>query len=109
MSALLRINLLVTLLFVLITAVCLALLVRQAGYDVQSEMQAPKRWSTACAVRRALRVLDELLDGLQQVGQGVQADNAELTQALLALQEHERTRSIPGGCGWGWRVLEMAG
>ena len=65
-----RINLLVTLLFVLITAVGLALLVRQAGYDVQSEMQAPKRWSTACAVRRALRVLDELLDGLQQVGQG---------------------------------------
>ncbi|RJG08682.1 sensor histidine kinase [Pseudomonas cavernicola] len=74
------------------------------------------RW----AVRRGLRVLDELLGGLYQVSQGqlqvrlpayslqesqllaghfngmvatleqVQADNAELTQALLALQEHER-------------------
>lgn len=74
------------------------------------------------AVRRGLRVLDELLGGLRQVAQGqlgvrlqphnlpearqlaghfnvmattlqqVQADNAELTQALLALQEHERTR-----------------
>lgn len=74
------------------------------------------------AVRRGLHVLDELLGGLRQVAQGqlgarlqprglpearqlaghfnamagtlqqVQADNAELTQALLALQEHERTR-----------------
>jgi two-component system sensor histidine kinase UhpB len=74
------------------------------------------RW----AVRRGLRVLDELIGGLQQVSQGqlhvrlpvhslqeskqlaghfnqmvstlehVQADNSELTQALLALQEHER-------------------
>jgi two-component system sensor histidine kinase UhpB len=74
------------------------------------------RW----AVRRGLRVLDELIGGLQQVSQGqlqvrlpvhslheskqlaehfnqmvstleqVQADNRELTQSLLALQEHER-------------------
>lgn len=74
------------------------------------------RW----AVQRGLRVLDELLGGLYQVSLGqlqvrlpayslqesqllaghfngmvatleqVQADNAELTQALLALQEHER-------------------
>ncbi|PZP83237.1 MAG: sensor histidine kinase, partial [Ectopseudomonas oleovorans] len=74
------------------------------------------------AVRRARCVLDELLAGLRQVGAGhfdtrlhdhslaeakhlaahfnemtitlqqVQADNAELTQALLALQERERTR-----------------
>ncbi|WP_298188351.1 HAMP domain-containing sensor histidine kinase [uncultured Pseudomonas sp.] len=76
------------------------------------------RW----AVRRGLRVLDELLAGLQQVTQGqldarlparslpearqlagyfnamattlqqVQADNTELTQALMALQERERAR-----------------
>ncbi len=76
------------------------------------------RW----AVHRGLRVLDELLCGLQQVTQGqfdarlpahslpearqlaghfnamattlqqVQADNTELTQALMALQERERTR-----------------
>ncbi len=76
------------------------------------------RW----AVHRGLRVLDELLGGLQQVTQGqldarlpahslpearqlaghfnamattlqqVQADNTELTQALMALQERERTR-----------------
>ncbi|WAJ35628.1 histidine kinase [Pseudomonas sp. GOM7] len=74
------------------------------------------------AVRRARRVLDELLAGLRQVGAGhfdtrlrdhglaeakrlaghfndmaitlqqVQADNAELTQSLLELQERERTR-----------------
>ncbi len=74
------------------------------------------------AVRRGLRVLDELLAALSQVGAGhfdtrlhdhslaeakhlaahfnemaitlqqVQADNAELTQALLELQERERTR-----------------
>lgn len=74
------------------------------------------RW----ALRRGLRVLDELIGGLQQVSQGqlqvrlplhslqeskqlaehfnqmagtleqVQADNRELTQALLDLQEHER-------------------
>jgi two-component system sensor histidine kinase UhpB len=74
------------------------------------------RW----AVRRGLRVLDEVIGGLQQVSQGqlqvrlpvhslheskqlaehfnqmvstleqVQADNRELTQSLLALQEHER-------------------
>ncbi|EJO94138.1 integral membrane sensor signal transduction histidine kinase [Ectopseudomonas mendocina DLHK] len=74
------------------------------------------------AVRRGLRVLDELLAGLRQVGAGhfdtrlpnhglaeaqrlaghfnamattlqqVQADNAELTQALLELQERERAR-----------------
>lgn len=74
------------------------------------------------AVRRARCVLDELLAGLRQVGAGhfdtrlhdhslaeakhlaahfnemaitlqqVQADNAELTQALLELQERERTR-----------------
>ncbi|MGV8842428.1 MAG: histidine kinase [Pseudomonas sp.] len=74
------------------------------------------------AVRRGVRVLDELLAGLHQVAQGqldvrlplhslpearqlaghfnsmastvqqAQADNAELTQALLALQERERTR-----------------
>lgn len=74
------------------------------------------------AVRRGLRVLDELLAALNQVGAGhfdtrlqhhglaeaqrlaghfnamattlqqVQADNAELTQALLELQERERTR-----------------
>lgn len=74
------------------------------------------------AVRRGLRVLDELLAGLSQVGAGhfdtrlrdhgpaeaqrlaghfnamattlqqVQADNAELTQSLLELQERERTR-----------------
>lgn len=76
------------------------------------------RW----AVRRGLRVLDELLVGLQQVTQGqldarlparslpearqlagyfntmattlqqVQSDNTELTQALMALQERERAR-----------------
>jgi two-component system sensor histidine kinase UhpB len=76
------------------------------------------RW----AVHRGLRVLDELLAGLQQVTQGqfdtrlsthslpearhlashfnamattlqqVQTDNAELTQALMALQERERAR-----------------
>ncbi|MFP6850846.1 MAG: HAMP domain-containing sensor histidine kinase [Pseudomonas sp.] len=76
------------------------------------------RW----AVRRGLRVLDELLGGLQQVTQGqlnarlpahslpearqlagyfntmattlqqVQADNGELTQALMALQERERAQ-----------------
>ena len=40
MSALHRINLLVTLFFVLVTAAVLALLLRQAGYDVQREMQA---------------------------------------------------------------------
>lgn len=74
------------------------------------------RWG----VRQGLRVLDELLAGLHQVAQGclqvrlpaysrhesqllaghfnsmvatleqVQADNGELTQALLTLQEHER-------------------
>lgn len=74
------------------------------------------RW----ALRRGLRVLDELIGGLQQVSHGqlqvrlpvhslqeskqlaehfnlmvstlaqVQADNRELTQALLDLQEHER-------------------
>lgn len=74
------------------------------------------------AVSHAQRVLDELLAGLSEVGAGhfdtrlrdhgvaearrlagnfnamattlqqVQADNAELTQALLALQERERTR-----------------
>ncbi|MFI8608204.1 HAMP domain-containing sensor histidine kinase [Pseudomonas sp. NPDC077649] len=74
------------------------------------------------AVRRGLGVLDELLAALNQVGAGrfdtrlqhhglaeaqrlaghfnamattlqqVQADNAELTQALLELQERERTR-----------------
>lgn len=78
--------------------------------------------SIAWAVRRGLRVLDELLAGLAQVSQGqldvrlvahrmpearslagrfnamattlqqVQADNAELTQALMALQERERAR-----------------
>ncbi|HZX19264.1 MAG TPA: histidine kinase [Pseudomonas sp.] len=76
------------------------------------------RW----AVHRGLRVLDELLGGLHQVTQGrldarlpahslpearqlaghfnamattlqqVQADNTELTQALMALQERERAR-----------------
>lgn len=76
------------------------------------------RW----AVSRGLRVLDELLSALQQVSQGqldtrlpahslaearqlaghfnsmattlqqVQADNAELTQALMALQERERAQ-----------------
>jgi two-component system sensor histidine kinase UhpB len=76
------------------------------------------RW----AVHRGMRVLDELLSGLQQVTQGqldarlpphtspearslvrhfnsmattlqqVQADNTELTQALMALQERERAR-----------------
>ena len=74
------------------------------------------------AVRRGLRVLDELFTGLREVGAGhfdtrlqshgmaeaqrlaghfndmattlqqVQADNAELTQALLELQERERAR-----------------
>ncbi|MCU1716828.1 histidine kinase [Pseudomonas sp. 5P_3.1_Bac2] len=74
------------------------------------------------ALQRGLRVLDELLRGLQQVSQGqldtrlplhsvrearrlsrhfnnmattlqqVQADNDELTQALMALQERERAR-----------------
>lgn len=78
--------------------------------------------SIRCAVRRGLRMLDELLAGLQLVTQGqldtrlpahrlpearhlashfnsmattlqqVQADNTELTQALMALQERERTR-----------------
>jgi two-component system sensor histidine kinase UhpB len=226
MSALRRINLLVTLFFVLVSAAGLALLLRQAGYDVQREMQAAEavvdylheaalrdpasvqlgltdslrhvrvhwlepgqevldsdgdgldRWlgtqlfsaqkppllvqlddgrrlriavdptdeidevwdsllqllilsalalvlsllTIRWAVRRGLAVLGELLGGLQRVGQGqfdarlqshglpearqlaghfnsmattlqqVQADNAELTQALLALQERERTR-----------------
>lgn len=76
------------------------------------------RW----AVQSGLRVLDELLSGLQQVGEGqldtrlpvhsvlearrlaghfnsmattlqqVQADNTELTHALMALQERERAR-----------------
>ena len=226
MSALRRINLLVTLFFVLVSAAGLALLLRQASYDVQREMQAAEavveylheaalrdpaslqqgltdslrhvrvqwlevgqtalesepgwldRWlgqhllrarqpalllqmadgrqvqiavdptdeidevwdsllqllvlsalalvlsllTIRWAVRRGLRVLDELLGGLQRVTQGqldarlqthslpearqlaghfnsmattlqqVQVDNAELTQALLALQERERTR-----------------
>jgi two-component system sensor histidine kinase UhpB len=76
------------------------------------------RW----AVQSGLRVLDELLSGLQQVSEGqldarlpvhsvlearrlaahfnsmattlqkVQSDNTALTQALMALQEHERAR-----------------
>ena len=78
--------------------------------------------SSHWAVARGRRVLDELLGGLQQVAQGqldvrlpahsvaearalaghfnsmastlqhVQADNHELAQALMALQEHERAR-----------------
>ncbi|WP_296220172.1 HAMP domain-containing sensor histidine kinase [Pseudomonas sp. UBA2684] len=221
MSALWRINLLVTLFFSAVAVIGLALLLRQASHDVQREMQAAEavveylrdaalrdpaslqssltgslrhvrvQWLTAAsttepatdslakhllsarqppvlvqladgrrlriavdpsdeidevwdsllqllvlcalalalslltirwAVRRGLRVLDELLAGLQQVTQGqfdarlhsrslpearqlaghfnfmattlqqVQADNAELTQALMALQERERAR-----------------
>ncbi len=219
MSALSRINLLVSLFFVLVTLAGLALLVRQAGEDVRRELQAAQavvdylyqsapgsvqaeltdnlrhvrvqaaseavlsgglldRWLgrqllgtlpvarlitladgrqvhlavdpsdeidevwdsllqllVLCAlalllsllvirwaVGQGLQVLNELLHGLQQVSQGqldtrlashrlpeaqhlaghfnamattlqqVQADNAELTQALLALQERERAR-----------------
>ncbi|EPL61824.1 sensor histidine kinase [Stutzerimonas stutzeri B1SMN1] len=40
MSALWRINLLVTLLFTLITMVCLAVLLRQAAHDVKRELDA---------------------------------------------------------------------
>lgn len=40
MSALWRINLLVTLFFALVTAAALALLLRQASQDVQRELQA---------------------------------------------------------------------
>ncbi|AYF86612.1 MULTISPECIES: ATP-binding protein [unclassified Pseudomonas] len=77
-------------------------------------------WAIRWAVRRGLRVLDELLGALQQVSRGdlqarlpahssaesqrlaghfnqmaaclerVKVENAELTQALLALQERER-------------------
>ena len=80
--------------------------------------------SSRWAVARGRRVLDELLGGLQQVAQGqldvrlpahsiaeaqvlaghfnamastlqhVQADNAELTQALMALQERERAHLV---------------
>lgn len=226
MSALWRINLLVTLFFAVVTISALALLLRQASHDVQREMQAAQavveylreaalrdparlqssltgnlrhvrvewlergqppvepdtsaldRWLTqhlfsdpappvllsmtegrqvriavdpideidevwdsllqllmlcalalllslltiSWAVRRGVRVLNELLAGLHQVTQGqldvrlhshslpearqlaghfnsmtstlqqAHADNAELTQALLALQERERTR-----------------
>ncbi|MFG5863556.1 HAMP domain-containing sensor histidine kinase [Metapseudomonas sp. CR1201] len=223
MSALWRINLLVTLFFVLVGSVCLALMLRQAGQDVRRELVAaeavveylraaalrdpaalqprltanlrhvrvhrldqtadePERgplqswlahwlypgaeasgeelrladgsrvrisvdprdevdeirdslqqllalfaialclslWAIRWAVRRGLRVLEELLGALQQVSRGelqarlpvhsspesrqlaghfnqmagslerVKAENAELTQALLALQERER-------------------
>jgi len=40
MSALWRINLLVTLFFALVTLVCLAVLIRQASHDVQRELNA---------------------------------------------------------------------
>ncbi|PKM01582.1 MAG: sensor histidine kinase, partial [Gammaproteobacteria bacterium HGW-Gammaproteobacteria-7] len=40
MSALWRINLLVTLFFTLVTLVCLAVLLRQASHDVQRELNA---------------------------------------------------------------------